>query len=369
MGRTIGAFGAEGLSAAARRWTSVDALRGSTVAAMLLVNDPGDWSHVYAPLKHAEWNGCTPTDLIFPCFLFVVGVSVALGISPRVEQGADRGSLLRATLWRALRIVALGVAINLVAWWLLPDAHLRWPGVLQRIGVCFAGTAAFAIFARPKAWLAVAAALLGGYWLLLLAGGSLDPWSNIASRIDTAVFGSHVYLIDAVTGRGHDPEGLLATLPSLATSLLGLYAGQSLRRGKLGELLFGAVGALAIGIAWSHWLPLNKNLWTPSFALVCAGLTAFALLAAHVAIDRCGMPALGRRFGVNAIAAYAGSELLQIVLPASGWQQSIYDHLFASWLTPFAGPYAASFAYAIAFVLLWWVVVYVMDRRKFYLKL
>ncbi len=357
------------MNATPRRWASVDALRGCTVAAMLLVNDPGDWSHVYAPFEHSEWNGCTPTDLIFPCFLFVVGVSIALGVSPRVEQGGDRGGLLRAALWRALRVVALGVAINVVAWWLLPGAHLRWPGVLQRIGLCFAGTAAFAIFARPKVWLAAAFALLADYWALLLAGGSLEPWSNIASRIDTAIFGSHVYLIDATTGRGHDPEGLLATLPSLATSLLGLHAGQFLRRGKLAELLLGGLGALAIGFAWSHWLPFNKNLWTPSFALFCAGLTALALLAAHVLVDRCGLPAFGRRFGVNAIAAYAGSELMQIVLPALGWQQPIYDHAFAAWLTPSAGPYVASLAYAVAFVLLWWFVVYLMDRRKLYLKL
>jgi len=336
---------------------------------MLLVNDAGDWAHVYAPLEHSAWNGCTPTDLIFPCFLFVVGVSVALGISPRAEQGVDRTDLLRTALWRALRIVALGVVINLVAWGLLPGAHLRWPGVLQRIGVCFAGTAAFAIFARPKVCLVAVAGLLAGYWALLLAGGSLEPWNNIASRFDTALFGAHVYLIDAATGRGHDPEGLLATLPSLATSLLGLLAGQSLRRGKLAELLLGGMGALVIGLAWSYWLPLNKNLWTPSFALFCAGLTALVLLAAHILIDRHGLPALGRRFGVNAIAAYAGSELMQIVLPAFGWQQPIYDHLFANWITPLAGPYVASVAYAIAFVLFWWLVVYAMDRRKVYLKL
>src|SRR6185437_7192216 len=187
---------------------------------MLLVNDPGDWSHVYAPLEHSEWNGCTPTDLLFPCFLFVMGVSVALGIMPRVEAGGDRSMLMRAAAWRALRIVALGVAINLVAWWLLADAHLRWPGVLQRIGLCFAGTALFAVLARPKVWPIAAVALLLAYWALLIAGGTLAPWDNIVSRFDTAVFGSHVYLIDATTGRGHDPEGLLGTLPSLATSLL-----------------------------------------------------------------------------------------------------------------------------------------------------
>lgn len=336
---------------------------------MLLVNDPGDWSHVYAPLRHSDWNGCTPTDLIFPCFLFVMGVSVALGIVPRVAQGTRRSELMNAAIWRALRIVALGLAINLTAWWLLPGAPLRWPGVLQRIGLCFAGTALFAIFFRPKIWLMGAAALLLGYWTLLLRDGSIDPWINIVSRTDTALFGSHVYLIDAATGRGHDPEGLLGTLPSLATSLLGLCAGQCLRKGALVSLFVGAGVALLLGSLWSPWLPLNKNLWTSSFALWCAGLTALALLIAHILVDRYGLPAFGRRFGVNAIAAYAGSELMQIILPAFGWQQPLYDHVFSAWISPLAGPCVASLAFAIAFVAFWWLIVFVMDRNKVYLKL
>ena len=357
------------MNAAQRRWTSVDALRGCTVATMLLVNDPGDWSHVYAPLEHSDWNGCTPTDLIFPYFLFVMGVSVALGIVPRVVQGEAPAPLVRSALARALRIVALGVAINVIAWWLLPGAHLRWPGVLQRIGVCFAGTALFAIYARPAVWLASASALLLGYWALLAAGGTLDPWVNIVSRADSMVFGSHVYLIDAATGRGHDPEGLLGSLPSLATSLLGLCAGQCLRRGLLGSLLVGGGAAVLLAAIWAHWLPLNKNLWTPSFALFCAGLTALALLIAHILVERFGFPALGRRFGVNAIAAYAGSELMQILLPAFGWQQPIYDRLFAAWITPLAGPYVASLAFAVAFVAFWWLIVFAMDRKRLYIKL
>ncbi|MEP6939548.1 MAG: heparan-alpha-glucosaminide N-acetyltransferase domain-containing protein [Rudaea sp.] len=357
------------MSPAQRRWSSVDALRGCTVAAMLLVNDPGDWAHVYAPLEHSDWNGLTPTDLIFPFFLFVMGVSVALGIVPRVEQGTDPAALRRAALWRALRIVALGVAINLVAWWLLPGVHPRWPGVLQRIGLCFAGTALFAIDVRPKLWLPAATALLLGYGLLLLAGGSLAPWDNIASRIDSAVFGAHVYLIDAATGRGHDPEGLAGTLAALATSLLGLCAGQLLRRGQSAQLVVAGVIALLASALWMPWLPLNKNLWTPSFALCCAGLAALALLAFHLAVDRRGWPPFGRRFGVNAIAAYAGSELMQILLPAFGWQQPIYDAGFARWITPRAGAYVASLAYALAFAASWWLIVYCLDRARIYIKL
>lgn len=352
-----------------KRLASLDALRGCTVAAMLLVNDPGDWSHVYAPLEHSAWNGCTPTDLVFPFFLFVVGVSVALAILPRLEQGAAPAALTRAAMWRALRILALGVAINVLAAWLLPQAHLRFPGVLQRIALCFAGVALFAVYTKPRTqWLAIAALLLG-YWGLLLLGGSLEPWTNIVSRVDSAVFGRFVYLIDPASGRGHDPEGLLGTLPSLASTLLGLRAGCWLRREKFRTLLLAGIACLLLGVLWSLWLPLNKNLWTPSFVLWTAGWATLALLAFHWLIDRRGWPALGRRFGVNAIAAYAGSELMQILLPALGWQEPIYRHGFAGWMTPRFGPHVPSLAFAAAFVALWWLIVWAMDRRGVHLKL
>jgi len=354
---------------AMKRLASLDALRGCTVAAMLLVNDPGDWSHVYAPLDHAVWDGCTPTDLIFPTFLFVVGVSVALGLLPRLDQGAPHGPLMRAALWRALRIVALGVAINGLAWLLMPGAHLRFPGVLQRIGVCFAAVALLAIYTRPRTQWAAIALLLVGYATLLWWGGSLAPWVNITSRVDSAVFGRFVYLIDPASGRGHDPEGLLGTLPSLATALLGLRAGCWLRQGRTRTLLIAGVGALLLGALWALWQSLNKNLWTPSFVLWCAGWSTLALLLFHVLIDRYGWPPLGRRFGINAIAAYAGSEVMQIVLPALGWQEPLYRYLFADPLTPLVGAYVASLAWALAFVGMWWLIVYAMDRRRRYLKL
>ena len=357
------------MSVVMKRLASLDALRGCTVAAMLLVNDPGDWSHVYAPLDHAAWNGCTPTDLIFPTFLFVVGVSVALGLLPRLDQGAPHGPLMRAALWRALRIVALGVAINGLAWLLMPGAHLRFPGVLQRIGVCFAAVALSAIYTRPRTQWVVIALLLVAYATLLWWGGSLAPWVNVTSRMDSAVFGRFVYLIDPASGRGHDPEGLLGTLPSLATALLGLRAGCWLRQGRTRTLLIAGVGALLLGALWALWQPLNKNLWTPSFVLWCAGWSTLALVLFHVLIDRYGWPPLGRRFGINAIAAYAGSELMQMVLPALGWQEPLYRHLFADPLTPLVGAYVASLAWALAFVVMWWLIVYAMDRRRWYLKL
>ncbi|TCV97666.1 putative acyltransferase [Luteibacter rhizovicinus] len=351
------------------RLSSIDALRGCTVAAMLLVNDPGLEAHVYAPLEHATWYGCTPTDLIFPFFLFIVGVSTALAFGPRLEQGAPQASLARTALKRALRIVLLGLAINVLAWLLMPDERLRIPGVLQRIGLCFAGTSLFAIYARPRIWWAAIATLLLGYWALLLASGSLEPWVNIVSRTDSAVFGHTVYQIDAATGRGHDPEGLLGTLPSLATSLLGLCAGQWLRKGQTRHLVVAGIVSALIAIAWSHWLPFSKNLWTPSFALWCAGLAMLAVWLFHFLVDQHRLLPLGRRFGVNAVAAYAGAEIMQILIPASGLQNRIESFLSTTSTSLQLDPRLFSLAYAIVFVAIWWVIVWAMDRRRIYIKL
>ncbi|MBF6327663.1 acyltransferase family protein [Nocardia transvalensis] len=352
-----------------RRLVSIDALRGCTVAAMLLVNDPGDWEHVYPPLEHAEWHGWTPTDLVFPFFLFIVGVSAALSLLPRREQGVPSAVLLRTALWRSSRIVGLGLLINVLAWVLISDAHLRFPGVLQRIGVCFAVVAAFALYTSARVqWVAIVVILLG-YWGLLVLGGSLDQWVNIVSRTDTAVFGQFVYLIDPDTGRGHDPEGLLSTLPSIATTLLGLRAGCWLREERLKPLLIGGITAALLGALWSLWFPLNKNLWTSSYALWCAGLATLAVVTFHWLIDHHHFPAPGRRFGVNAIAAYAGSQLLVVVLAPLGWQQWLYTHLFSSWITPLTNPYVSSLAWAVAFVAFWWLIVYALDRRRVYLKI
>lgn len=352
-----------------RRLASLDALRGLTVAGMLLVNDPGSWGHVYAPLEHAAWNGCTPADLVFPFFLFVMGASVALAILPRLEQGVAPSLLRNAALWRALRILALGLAINALAACWLPGREMRWPGVLQRIGVCFAVVAAMAIHTPKRAWWIAIAALLLGYAALLLSGGTLDKWGNLADHVDGAVFGRYVWERNAATGQAHDPEGLLSTLPAIASSLLGLVAGVWLRARRFMALLLAGLIALALGWLWSYWMPFNKNLWTPSFVLWTGGWAMLALLACHWLIERRGLPAWGRRFGVNAIAAYAGSELMQVALPALGWQGPIYQHGFARWIAPLAGDKAASLAFAIVSVAIWWGVVCWMDRRRIYLKL
>ncbi|MGH8084831.1 MAG: acyltransferase family protein [Lysobacter sp.] len=357
------------MHATSRRFASVDAMRGLTVAAMLLVNTPGDWGHVYGPLLHSQWHGCTPTDLVFPFFLFIVGVSIALAIVPRMESGVGRGDLQRALLWRFARIVGIGLLLHLTAWWLLDTDHFRPWGVLQRIGLCFGVAGLLALHTRARVqWLCLIVLLLG-YWGLLAWTGGFEPWTSLASRIDTAMLGPHAYLFDPATGHGHDPEGLLSTLPAIATTLLGLRAGDWLRHGHVRRLCLAGVTALALGALWSQVLPFNKNLWTSSYVLWTGGWAMLALAACHVLVDVHGWPALGRSFGVNAIAAYAGSALMVYVFAALGWWEPIYRIGFSGWMTPSFGPTLPSLAFALAFVALWWGIVRWMDRCGWHPKI
>ncbi|HEY0505093.1 MAG TPA: DUF5009 domain-containing protein, partial [Lysobacter sp.] len=226
-----------------------------------------------------------------------------------------------------------------------------------------------ALHTRPRTqWVAFAALLLA-YGALLAAGGTLEPFVNIASRIDHTLLGVHVYQLDPATGRGHDPEGLVSTLGALATTLFGLRAGDWLRRGHRRALVIAGALAIAASLAWSLWQPLNKNLWTPSYVLWTGGLACWILALFHSFIDLRGWPPVGRAFGVNAIAAYAGSAFMLYALVAFGWLDPLYQQAFASWITPRFGPYVASLAYAIAFVLVWWAVVRVLDARKVYFKI
>ena len=355
------------MSVVPARFASVDALRGLTVAAMLLVNTPGDWSHVYAPLLHAPWHGVTPTDLVFPFFLFIVGVSIALGVVPRAEAGIAKPALVRAVLWRAAKIVALGLALHLLAYLLLDRPSFRPWGVLQRIGLCFATAGLVALYTTPRTqWVLIVATLLG-YWVLMAPWG-YDPYTNLAARIDTALLGPWLYQWDAVAMRGQDPEGLLSTSPAVATTLLGVRAGAWLRSGQLRALAVAGALALGVGLAWSLVFPLNKALWTSSYVLFSAGCATLALWVAHVLVDRRGWPPLGRRFGVNAIAAYVGAAVMTYVLLGLGWMGPLYEGVFAGWMTPRFGAQVPSLAFALAFVGVWWLLVWAMDRRGWYVK-
>jgi len=352
-----------------QRLASVDALRGLAVAAMLVVNTPGDWGHVYAPLRHAAWHGCTLADLVFPFFLFVVGVSVTLSLAPRLGAGASVAQLSYALLWRSLRIIALGLVLHAIAFWVFDAAAYRPLGVLQRIGLCVLTAGLLVIHTRPRTQWMIVVMLLFGYWGVLLVGGSFAPLTNLASRIDAAVLGPLAYSFNPATGMGHEPEGLLSTLPAIATTLLGVHAGRWLRAVALDRLTIAAVSMIGAGLVWSWVFPLNKNLWTSSYVLWSAGWTCLALVLCHWLIDRRGWPALGRSLGMNAIAMYAGSACLPYALIGLGWLEPLYSYAFANWMTPRFGPYVPSLAFALAFTAFWWLIAWWLDRRTLYFKL
>ncbi len=349
------------------RLASVDALRGVTVAAMLLVNFPGDAEHVFGPLRHADWNGITAADVIFPTFLFISGVSISLA---PVATASTRGELAQASrkiLVRAARIIGLALFCALLVFFLSGQSSFRVWGVLQRIGLCYAAAAIISIYFKPKTQWGIAAFILIAYAALLHFGGGTSPLGNPVDRVDTALLGSMLYHYDPATGHGHDPEGLLSTFPAIATTIIGVRAGEWLKQGRLNILTAFGFGALAAGYAWSLLLPLNKNLWTPSFVILVAGISTLALAMAHYLVDQRGLPPLGRDFGRNAIVAYVGSGILAVTLLGLGvWP--MYHQAFAR-LAPIAGAGAASLLFSISYVAVWALIVHVMGKLGWRVRL
>jgi predicted acyltransferase len=369
------------------RLLSVDALRGLTVAAMVLVNNPGTWSAVYAPLQHAGWHGWTPTDMVFPFFLFVVGVSIPLALGPALDRGA--GGLPLRVLRRAAVIFALGLLLHALPFF--PLAELRIPGVLQRIAVCYL-LAALLVLATGggggwRVQAVTAGVLLVGYWLVMTrvavpgqVAGDLSPEGNLSGYVDRVVLGTrHIWQASRV----YDPEGILSTLPATATTLLGVLAGHWLRAGPssgrsaariVGGLAGGGLVATALGWLWGLSFPVNKPLWTSSYALLMAGLAALLLALCHWAIEVRGHRAWAGPFailGVHALTLFFLSslmaKLLFIVRVGAGGprlQAWLFAHLFAPW----ASPINASLAYALMYVLLWWALMWALDRSGLRLR-
>ncbi len=360
------------------RLHSLDVFRGATVAAMILVNNPGSWSHVHPPLRHAPWHGWTPTDLIFPFFLFILGVAIPFSLERRAEAspGAFLGLILRVAR-RSLILVALGLL--LAAWPFFGIDGVRLPGVLQRIGVVYlvAGTAALTL---PKRWLlAFAAAGLGGTAAVLAfvpapggIPGDLAPGTNLPAWLDRLLIPGPLHQVT------WDPEGALSTVPAIATALIGVFAGRLLRsereaQRKLATLFAWGFALAAAGWAWDAWLPINKNLWTSSYALFTAGIACSCLGAAMLLTDFRTPPAWTRPFaaaGRNAILVFVGSGLLTKTIslfPAPGDASAYawtWRTLFASWL----GPLNGSLGFALANAALWLGVAAWLDRRGVRLK-
>jgi predicted acyltransferase len=370
------------------RLLSLDAFRGLTMAGMVIVNNPGDWGNVYPPLLHAKWHGCTPTDLIFPFFLFIVGVSITLS---KGTMG-DPWKIIK----RALVIFGLGMVLALYPRWDL--SVVRIPGVLQRIAVCYLVTAFLFRWSAPahgsddarraahgRTLLLWAVGLTLGYWAVMMlvpppggAAGDLTPEGNLGAYIDRAVFGGHLW----VQSKTWDPEGLLSTVPALATTLLGGVAGlwlgsRASGRRKALWLAGAGVAATLVGLAWSVVFPLNKALWTSSYVWFTAGAAAVFLALCYALIDVKGWKAWSRPFvilGLNAIALFVLSGLMTKFLSfhkttgPDGTQVSWLRYSYVTWFEPLADPMNASLLFALANLAVLFVVLWVMDRKGIYLK-
>jgi len=360
-------------SAPTSRLVSLDAFRGLTIAFMVLVNTPGDGDHVYAPLRHAEWHGWTPTDVVFPSFMWIAGLAMTLSFGRRLASGATRSELMKQTLRRSLVLYALGLLVYAYPGFDLPT--LRLMGVLQRIAICTCAASAIWLTTGARGRIAWAVALLGVYWALMMlvpvpgyGAGHLDVDGNLAHYVDRIVLGRHNYE-STVTW---DPEGIVSTLPAIATVLFGTLAGDVMAAGRsMGRrlqwlLLIGAV-LLAAGLICNLWLPINKKLWTSSFALFMAGLDFLLFAGFAWVVDVRGWKRPVRPFvilGMNAIAVYMVSELLETQLRVMRWRDVFYGRVFA----PLATPVNASLLYALAYTSLMFVVAWVLYRRQWFLK-
>ncbi|HUP88832.1 MAG TPA: heparan-alpha-glucosaminide N-acetyltransferase domain-containing protein [Longimicrobiales bacterium] len=366
------------------RLLSLDAFRGITIAGMLLVNNPGSWSHIYPPLEHATWNGWTPTDLIFPFFVFIVGVAMTFSFGKQIENGAERNDLLLKTAKRALLIFLTGLAIHSFPWVGYDYSHWRIPGVLQRIAVAYLFAASIYLFTTVRGQVIAIATLLVGYWLLQTLvpvpggfTGVLKPGLDLGAYIDRSIFTENHLWREAKTW---DPEGLLSTLPAIGTALLGGLAGQWIRSRQTqiekvtGLFIAGAV-LMCVGGMWGWVFPINKSLWTSSYVLFTAGFAAQFLAFCYWLIDVKGYQRWAKPFiiyGMNAIAAFFLSavvartmNLIKVGGDHVALKTFIYKNFYESWLAPIN----ASLLFAISYVLLFLGILTIMYRRKIFIKL
>src|SRR5947209_8936575 len=333
------------------RMTSLDVFRGITIAGMILVNNPGTWDAIYSPLEHSKWDGWTPTDLVCPFFLFIVGVSITLALARRAESGGSKRDLYLKIVRRSLIIFAIGLALSDFPY--NDPATFRIPGVLQRIAVCYLFASVIFLNTSWRTQALIVAALLLAYWAILIfipapgfAAGDLSMAGSIASYVDRSVFGAHTWK------PLYDPEGILSTTGALATTLIGVLTGHFLRTRrepleKVAAMFAAGAACVIVGWAWNYWFPVNKALWTSAYVVFTAGMALELLALCYWLIDikkldRWAKPFLV--FGTNALTVYFLSEffvllasLIRFPPPARDSVELlglVYAKLFASWASP-----------------------------------
>ncbi|MEE8335584.1 MAG: DUF5009 domain-containing protein [Candidatus Neomarinimicrobiota bacterium] len=368
------------------RLLSLDAFRGLTIAFMILVNTPGSWAHVYPPLTHAPWHGCTLTDLVFPFFLFIAGTAMCFSFQKYGDWSV--GAARKQILSRAVTIFAFGLLLNA-----FPFIRQNWDwssfrilGVLQRIGISYAIAGMLVLKADISRIIKYILIILTGYWLLLLAWGFYshsDPFgleTNLVRRIDMIILGkSHLWM---GTGIRFDPEGLLSSLPAAATVLLGFLTGIMLNTSKNGRdtvqrmAVFGAL-LIILGFIWGLVFPINKQLWTSSYVLFTGGIAVLFLSFLYWIIDlknwrKWALPLA--IFGTNSIFIFVGSgmwvkTILRVKFDFEGRIISGYSYLYKTIFQPLAGDLNGSLLFALFHVFMWWLVLAWLYRKKIFIKI
>ena len=368
------------------RLISLDAFRGATIALMILVNTPGTWGHVYAPLRHAQWHGCTLTDLVFPFFLFIIGVSMRFSFEK--YEFCKWGPLFKKVVWRTITIFTIGLLLNAFPFvrqdwdW----SHFRIMGVLQRIALAYIMASFIVVRADIIGIVKISLGLLFGYWILLMGYGwysGLDPYalkSNLILIVDAYIFGeNHLY---GSTGIPFDPEGLLSTIPSIVTVLIGFLVGTMIKTAedhKDNTQRMAVLGALLIifGWGWGFVFPINKQLWTSSYVLYTSGIATVVLAGLIWLVDVKELKTWTKPFvifGANAIFLYAAYSiwakiLLKISFELDGKMISGYGYLYQTVFQPFAGDLNGSFLFALFHVFMFWLILAWMYRKKIFIKI
>lgn len=359
------------------RLISLDAMRGFTIAGMILVNYPASWEHIYPPLEHAEWDGLTPTDLVFPFFLFIVGVSITLSFTKLLEKNTPKNGLYRKIVIRAIKIFAVGIILSLI-----PNfefGNIRFAGVLQRISIVFLACSFIFLNTSIRFQAFLGAIILVIYWLAMtliptpgIGEVSLEKGVNLAAWVDSVLLPGRMW-------QGTwDPEGILSTFPAIVTGITGLLAGHLLlsKRTSFEKaviLLVCGFVALVAGYIWGLAFPVNKNLWSSSYVLVTSGLASLLLGTMYYVVDIRNYTSgtkPGIIFGANAIAIYVLSDIISIVFYGINFGSASLNQHFMTALTSIGfAPELASMLYAIIFVTINFFIAYFLYKKKIFIRL